>query len=211
MENGINKSLTFWMFGISIILFSTSLCLNISSTVITNESIVLTFVGILATFIVVGNFAQVTEIRNNTNTLIRDLETNMQSKIDELKTLHKKVEDATDKLSDIENRTNFNTAEAYRLYGSITYEKGDYKLSTSHYIEAIYYYNICKENKEVLINNLFNITLNNLKPENWHKPNQNHDFKFNKKIELIKNVSDNYNQKQKIIKLLEKYKINDTQ
>jgi hypothetical protein len=55
-------------------LLGISISLNISDAVITNESIVLAFIGVLATFIVVGNFAQVSEIRNIIENKIKSLE-----------------------------------------------------------------------------------------------------------------------------------------
>ena len=51
-----------------------SISLNISDAVITNESIVLAFIGVLAIFIIVGNFAQVSEIRNIIENKIKSLE-----------------------------------------------------------------------------------------------------------------------------------------
>ena len=51
-----------------------SISLNISDAVITNESIVLAFIGVLAKFIIVGNFAQVSEIRNIIENKINSLE-----------------------------------------------------------------------------------------------------------------------------------------
>ncbi|NLE03667.1 MAG: hypothetical protein GX638_02545 [Crenarchaeota archaeon] len=64
----------YWLFGISLILLGASLILNISHTVICNESLVITFVGILATFIVVGNYAQTTNLETKTSKKIEEFD-----------------------------------------------------------------------------------------------------------------------------------------
>lgn len=193
-----------WLVGIAIMLLGASLFLNISKIVITNESIVLTFVGILATFIVVGNFAQVSEIRNITRTLIRDLEKKTQTKIEELEKLHDKLTDATRKLEKIEKQTNFISAEAYRLFGNVALDKKRYRLSTAHYISAIINYYLAEDiPKEIEI--IFNTILNNLKPENWNNTNQPNEFNYKLKIYALNAFPDSYEQKQKIVDILTEY------
>jgi len=137
----MNKTINFWIFGISIFLLGISIFLNISHSVISNESIVLTFIGILATFIVVGNFAQVSEIRNNFDKQVHELEFKMQNKIDQLKSLFDEVNETKTKLTEIQNDTYYATAEAYRLYGIYNSDQNKLKNSTTHFISAIEFYN----------------------------------------------------------------------
>ena len=198
------KSHIHWILGISIILLGASLFLNISNTIITNDSIVLTFVGILATFIVVGNYAQVTEIRNSTNSQIKDLETYTQSEIQKLEKLQAEISKATKKLEENEKRTNYVAGEAYRLYGNITREKGMFRLSTAHYISALHSYCL-SEDIPNHIKDTLDFILKNLQQENWNKTGQPMDFNYDSKISAFKILSDTYDEKQKIIELLEKY------
>ena len=136
----MKQTINFLLFGISIILLGASLFLNISHTVITNESIVLVFVGILATFIVVGNYAQVIDIRNSTNTQINDLELKTRNKIEELNKLYVEMTETSNKLKKVEKNTDFNAAEAYRLYGAFCFDKEYYKNSSKYLLDAITLY-----------------------------------------------------------------------
>jgi len=200
-----HQILIYWLFGCSIILLGASIYLNISHIVITSESIVLTFVGILATFIVIGNFAQVIAIRDSSNEQIRNLETKIFEKIKEFEKLNIEIGGATKKLVNIENKTNHNSGEAYRLYGDITNEKGQIRLSTAHYINAAYHY--MKSDKGSLrAKKMLDIILYNLQPENWNKESHPDEFRFEEKINIVKKFPDNYELKQQIIDLLEKYK-----
>ncbi len=201
----MNDKINYWIFGISILMLGASLYLNVNSVVITNESIVLVFVGILATFIVVGNFAQVTEIRNSTDKQINSLETNIQNKIKEFDDLHIKIENATMKLFEVEKKTNYNSGESYRLFGGITSEKEFYKLSVAHYISALYYYCL-SDNQSPKIESILGFILDNLAPEKWNKSKGDYDFKFDEMLGLIREIPVKCEQKQEIINLLEKYK-----
>lgn len=201
----MNKTINFWLFGISLILLGASLFLNISNTIITNESIVLVFVGILATFIVVGNFAQVTEIRNNTNSQIVDLELKTQKKIDELNNLYAKITEASEKISIIEKKINYNSAEAYRLYGIFTQDKELFRSSTRFFLDSISLYNK-SESYISKLDIMLNRVIENLKPEIWNDPDNVEVFDYNTYLEIVKEFPDTYIQKQKIIELLETYK-----
>jgi len=202
----MNKTINFWIFGISILLLGTSLFLNISASVITNESIVLVFVGILATFIVVGNFAQVSEIKNSTDKQIRNLESKTQSKIDELNTLFNEINEATNKLSKIEKDTCMNSGEAYRLYGIYTLDKNHYKTSTTHLINAVTSYNKAGKGGSFM-NTILDVILGSLEPENWNHKDSTEDFDYKLNISRVQKFPDSYQQKQKIIDMLENYKL----
>lgn len=201
----MNKTTNFWLFGISLILLGASLFVNISNTIITNESIVLVFVGILATFIVVGNFAQVSEIRNTTNSQIVDLELKTQKKIDELKILYSKTTEAFEKINLIERKTNYNTAEAYRLYGIITYDKKKFRSSTTFFLNSIFFY-IKAESHISISDSMLNQIIESLQPEIWNNPENYEYFNYSAYLDIVKTLPDTYNQKQKIIELLVKYK-----
>jgi hypothetical protein len=58
--------------GLIIILLGIDICLHISDTVIKDDHIILVFVGILATFVVISNYAQVREVKDNFAKQVRD-------------------------------------------------------------------------------------------------------------------------------------------
>ena len=202
-RKNMNKTFNFWIFGLSILLLGASLFLNISSTVITNESIVLVFVGILATFIVVGNFAQVSEIRNTTDKQINDLESQTQKKIAELNTLYDKVNQATKKMGEIERKTYYVSGEAYRLFGIYTLDDNGYRISTSHLLNAISEYNKSTVTP-VMLDAILDIVLDNLTDEKWNSENQIDNFNYRKFIGIVMEFPEEYSQKQGILDLLEK-------
>jgi len=77
-----------WLVGLLILLVVVDICLHISHTVIESEHIVLTFVGILATFIVVSNYMQVKEVKDD----FAKQSLELQEELDAIKTeLSKKV------------------------------------------------------------------------------------------------------------------------
>jgi hypothetical protein len=206
----MNKTINFWIFGISILLLGASLFLNISSIVITNESTVLVFVGILATFIVVGNFAQVSEIRNSTDKQIKDLDLKTQNKIDQLNILYDKINKETSKLGELEKKTYYIYGEAYRLFGIYTLDKNDYRNSTAHLLNALSEYN--KSNfTPIMLEPILEIILDNLKTEKWNSENQIEKFEYKKYIAIVNKFPETYKQKQDIIDLLEIYESEDKQ
>jgi hypothetical protein len=204
----MNTKINFWLLGIAIILLGASIFLNISHTVITNESLVLTFIGILATIIVVGNFAQVAEIRNDTTKQINDLESRTQTKINELNTLYQRLSEASEKIIKIEKNTYYVAGEAYRLYAVYTKDKKSYKKAVGHTINAIYCYNLAGTVPSMIVNLLDNL-LNNLKPENWSKDITDKIFNYDEYLKKVKDFPDTYVQKQDIIHLLELHQAND--
>lgn len=201
----MNKKNSFWLFGISLILLGASLFLNISHTIITNESIVLVFVGILATFVVVGNYAQVTEIRNSTNKQIDDLDTETQKKIDHLNNLHIKMEETSLKIEELEKSSRFNAAEAYRLFGIFSYDKDMFRTSNEYLLYSLSLYFQCEQQLNA-IDAMLDLVLKNFKPENWnHESQKGRVFSYQKFIEKVKMFPNEYPQKQKILDLLESY------
>jgi len=197
----MNKTINFWIFGISIFLLGISIFLNISHSVISNESIVLTFIGILATFIVVGNFAQVSEIRNNFDKQVHELEFKMQNKIDQLKSLFDEVNETKTKLTEIQNDTYYATAEAYRLYGIYNSDQNKLKNSTTHFISAIEFYN--KTGIEYKLNKfILNLIIRNLKSDSWNQKEPLQFFNYSNCIKIIEGLPDKYEQKIEILRLL---------
>jgi hypothetical protein len=201
----MNRPTNFWLFGISLILLGISIFLNISQTVITNESVVLTFIGILATFIVVGNYTQVTDIRNNTNKQITDLETKTQKKIDELDLLILNFNKTSEKIEKLELETYYNSAESYRLYGALNIDKKEYKIAVRQLINSARYYLKAEIVPEKLNKVLDNIIIN-LQPIYWNLNQNLSDSEYGVLLEAVKNFPDIYTQKQQIIDLLEKYR-----
>lgn len=192
--------------GFAIVISLISISLNISNLVICNETIVLTFIGIIATFIVIGNYSQVAEIRNNTKSQMESLDKKIQTKIKEFENLHDEILTATEKLNEIEKKTYLNSAEGSRLYGNLTKERSLFVQSVAHYIDAVSSYTLSEYAATNRIERILSNILTSLKPENWNKPNQSRDFNFEKMIEKVGNLPDNYLQKEEIINLLEKYK-----
>jgi len=201
----MKQTINFGLFGISLILLGASLFLNVSHTVITNESIVLVFVGIIATFIVVGNYAQVTEIRNNTHSQIKDLELNTKYKIDELNKLYDKMTETSEKLKTVENRLAYNAAEAYRLYGAYCFNRKLYRNSCQYLLDAVSLFNKSTSNPK-MDEKILSFVIRNLEPVNWNNFNQKQiDFDYQDYLRKVKELPDNYAQKQRIIDLLEIY------
>jgi hypothetical protein len=193
----MNKKINFWLFGISILLLGISISLNISNTVITNESIVLIFIGVLATFIVVGNFAQVSEIRNTTDNKINGLEQRTETHIKVLKGL-------IDRSSKSEKETYYVLGEAYRLYGIFAMDKELYRTSTNYLILTISLY--LKSKRDLNPDNILEQIVSNLETEKWNNENSSDDFDYDKNIEDVREFPESYKDKSKIISLLEKYK-----
>lgn len=193
--------------GFSLFISLISISLNINNLVICNETIVLTFIGIIATFIVIGNYSQVAEIRNNTKSQMEYLDNKIQMKIKEYEDLHDEIITATKKLNEIEKKTYLNSAEGSRLYGNLTKERSLFVQSVAHYIDAVNSYILSEYSAKTKIERILSNILTCLKPENWNKPEQSRDFNFEKMIEKVRNFPDNYLQKKvEIINLLEKYK-----
>jgi hypothetical protein len=203
-ELGI-KPINYWLIGISLILLGSSIFLNISHTVITSESVVLTFVGILATFIVVGNYYQVIQIKNEANNQIKELEIKTQKKLDALDKLLIEFKNTSKKIEEIEKRTIINSAEAYRLFGNFTADRENFHASTGHYLHSLLLYKeACHVLKPTILNGILDTILINLKPENWNEDDA--DCDYDNLIKRVKLLPDTYAQKQVIIDLLEKYK-----
>lgn len=203
----MKQTSNFFLFGISIILLGATLFLNISHTVITNESIVLVFVGILATFIVVGNYAQVTDIRNSTNNQIIELESKTQQKIEELNKLYAEIIDTSHKIEKIEKNMDFNAAEAYRLYGVVCYDKKLYRNSCVYLLQAVSLYTKDSDDDS---NALLDLVVEQLVPEKWnHKSQLETTFKYEKYIKKVSEFPEKYKQKEMIINSFENFKIEE--
>ena len=134
----------YWLFLFSIIMLCISINLNISSIIITNESIVLTFIGILATFIVVGNYAQVIQIKNETESKIIKLEQS-QNKLNELNDSRnvqlERLDILITKMTDIENNLLLTTSKSYYSLAIIAHDQKHYKHSIRQSVIALEYLN----------------------------------------------------------------------
>ncbi|MDR2809649.1 MAG: hypothetical protein LBB84_03710 [Tannerellaceae bacterium] len=102
MRDFFSKCISYWLFGILIILLGIDIALRISCEVITSDHIILVFIGILATFIVVSNYAQVKDIKESTNTEIREIKDAIYTKINTEINNHEKRIDALFKESKID-------------------------------------------------------------------------------------------------------------
>lgn len=208
------KTGKYWLLGISLLLLGSSLFLNISNTVITNESIVLVFVGILATFIVVGNYAQVIEIRNNTKKQIEEIENSIQLKIEmlserqkEIIATEKKIKNIEENILKIENNIDLVAAETSRIYSAVCDEKSYHRECVIHAIKAIKLY-LKSSNEDVLMNRkLLRIITENLQPDKWYNQAEGYDeFDYQKHIEIITELPAKYTEKDEILSILKEYK-----
>ena len=82
--------------------------------------------------------------------------------------------ETSNKLKKVEKNTDFNAAEAYRLYGAFCFDKEYYKNSSKYLLDAITLYykiNPIDDDSEKLLN----IVLDNLQPENWNNIKQKYN------------------------------------
>lgn len=78
----------------AIIAIITVICVMFRLDCLDNNETAYSFIGIIATFVVVGNFSQIVEMRNETKRKMVEMEKNHEKKI-------KDLEDAVQKISDI--------------------------------------------------------------------------------------------------------------
>jgi hypothetical protein len=72
----------YWIIVIIIALMCIDICCHISWNIIESDHIVLTFVGVLATFVVVSNYSQVKEVKDESNVRISDIKNELDHKYD---------------------------------------------------------------------------------------------------------------------------------
>ncbi|MBP1638943.1 MAG: hypothetical protein H6Q17_526 [Bacteroidetes bacterium] len=198
------KNKNYWLFGASILLLIISIALNISSFVLTNEAIVLVFVGILATFIVVGNYAQVAEIKKEFQDKIKEINDGNKT---ERNKLNAELQDKTKELQDLKNSVLYNIGETYRTLSYTSINENLCKSSVGYAIKGVNAYEQSRDfneqkYKESYSEGLSQMILSILKDKtNWEKES---DFD-NKRIEEVKQFPDYIREKYQIITLLQKY------
>jgi hypothetical protein len=204
------KNKSYWLFGTSILLLICSIALNISHSIITNESIVLTFIGILATFILVGNYAQVTEIRNSTQAKVDEQRQQTEKKLAELQTLYHDLQKKTETIKQLEYKIHLVSADASRILGGLTSDTKAHRSSVEHLIQSIYsLYKSKTLNKSnvLILDKLIGSIINSLEPNNWNCQEAKFcDFDFEYNINLVKNLPSTTPHKEEILNLLEKRK-----
>jgi hypothetical protein len=87
------KTIFFWISGFSFLLSIIAICgaFVCKNTVLVDESIVLILVGILATFIVVGNYAQVKDVKDEFDRQVTGIKDSFTTQIIDVETKHKKI------------------------------------------------------------------------------------------------------------------------
>jgi hypothetical protein len=151
------------------------------------------------------NYAQVTEIRNDSENKIRELESQTNKKIGELNVLFESNKSITKEIKNIERNTYFISGESYRLFALYTLDKNHYKVGTAHLINALS--NYIKSGKEVkFINTILEIVIDNLKPENWNHEDSTEKIDYDELITMVRELPDKYTEKKDILKKLEDYK-----
>jgi peptidoglycan hydrolase CwlO-like protein len=97
----------FWIVSILIILLGINICLHVSHTIIIDgQNLILGFIGIIATFVVVGNYIQVVDVKNEFREKLRAAE-NLGN---EIKMLEEKFEKTANDAKEIESKVK----EVYR-------------------------------------------------------------------------------------------------
>lgn len=76
----------YWISGAAVIMLGFSIALNFGNFSSNDTGIILTFVGILATFIVVGNYAQVMTIRDDSKETIKETKDKISKALEEMRT-----------------------------------------------------------------------------------------------------------------------------
>jgi len=83
-----------WIILLLIFMVAIAIRVTISPSVIENDTLVITFVGILATFVVVGNYMQVKEIKDEFNSKAEGLKSSFEEKYkNEISSISKKVDE----------------------------------------------------------------------------------------------------------------------
>jgi hypothetical protein len=144
----------YWLSIIIIVLIGISICLNISRTIIDSQNLVIGFIGALATFIVVSNYMQVKEIKDEFDRHVKDIEGKIESKVKDIENKFERKTDGIEKdtqkalydaQKDIEKKKNEAASEAIAnsLYvlGNHLYEDGtdnSYKYSLYCFVKSFY-------------------------------------------------------------------------
>jgi hypothetical protein len=149
-----NKAI-YWLLGSSIILSIIAICSAFvhKDTIVTNESIVLVFVGILATFIVVSNYLQVRDIKEDFQFRVNELNDSFDNKIESLDLKIKEEYGESIQNSEqlfnqkidytcrfIQAKNNISTADIYYTYWLINKEDRHFKLSMTYLCFALSVY-----------------------------------------------------------------------
>lgn len=138
----------YWISGTALIMLGFSIALNFGNFSPNDTGIILTFVGIIATFIVVGNYAQVTTIKNDFKEsilILNSKQTNATNKIEVLIEENKKLQQETKTL---ENRVN---GSLYQLQSLIDFNNCNYISFLWYSLRAISFYSKIPDNKRVRV------------------------------------------------------------
>lgn len=112
----------YWISGAAVIMLGFSIALNFGNFSSNDTGIILTFVGILATFIVVGNYAQVMAIRDDSKKAIEEMRADFDNRI---KTANEKNDELTNTINNsISNLKNLNECTQSYLQGLVFLSTG---------------------------------------------------------------------------------------
>lgn len=171
-----NIEYKYFLLPTSIILLILSIVLNGEQLIyISNDTLIITFIGIIATFIVISNFSQVSEIKNDFNQKINEQNKDFSDKVAKIDEKIVEIDKIFDELNlikeEIEKKNWYNLAEIYRLFGFINTD--NVKSSTFYYIDSLVmflkYFSVVESSKEKkdFINKLFNVIKRSINEPNW--------------------------------------------
>lgn len=222
----MKKTVSILIAVVGIMLALISISLNISNLTVTDESIVLVFVGILATLVVVGNYAQVLEIQNNTKTQIQDLKTETQTefkkleemqeqvsiKIQELDKIQlnianisKDIENKESRILELEKSIRNQTVEHYVHIGDYLIFTKSFRTSTGYFIEALKTMFDCNQDyDDNFANVIMDAILINLDDNQWASDDVR--FNYDKYVGNILLFPDSYEKRDEILDELTRQK-----
>lgn len=209
----------YWFFGTALFMLGVSIALNIDKSVLTNESIVLTFIGILATFIVVGNYAQVSEIKNEFSSKINDIRIDkeaieetkkeIEQAKEEIEKTKKEIEQAKEEIEQAKTDIADLRGESYRLLAITANERKLKLLAINYALNALEYFVQSKKKDKEDLTVIYDFISEIILDYNLMLDNSPFEVLIVIDSTLEKSeklISENYGGKQQIIQTLDEVK-----
>jgi len=119
-----------------------------------DESYILGFVGVLATFVVISNYIQVQQVKQESEKKINELEGN----ISEVKVIKSELSELK---RELEMHQNYLDARIYHLQGNDFINKKEYRNAYDILLTSLHYYVLCGNEYVMDINMLINYLMSN--------------------------------------------------
>lgn len=202
-----------WLKVINFCLIGVVISILISKVEITNDALILGFIGVLATFIVVGNYAQVGQIKSDTEKLVKELELKnkedkAQLKLEIEKKLNKileaqiEIEKLKVKILDTSEELIYRAGETSRMFGAFSLDKKLFKNATAHFVMAILYYQYGERNVKKIIDEMIDHIIICLSKKNWQNSKEKEQFDYDLIIEGVNTFKIDQKKKDEIILML---------